>query len=139
MPKNFDDRLSIQLIAECDSEPISTKTSHVVTLDNHTGQALYDVTFAVRIVHWRPNISRLNISRAGVPAPGGGSLLHNSGSLPPGLSVKETFDLTPQGQAIRRTETIDTTGDWTLSANFPVTGLPPRRASRSCSYTVTVE
>jgi hypothetical protein len=138
VPKGFDDKLSVQLITECESDQIQTRSSHKVTLDNNTRQTLYDVTFVVSIDSWDRAHSRLNISREGNPPSGAGSLGQRSGALPADKSIKETFDLTPQGMG-RRTESISTTGDWTLSVNTPITGIPPgRRDSRSCEYSVTI-
>jgi hypothetical protein len=136
MPRCSDDRLSIRLICECNVEPIGTKSDHEVTLDNQTTQVLYDVAYLVCLAYWSTS-SRLEVSRQGSGQPASGSASWRSGSLPAGQDTKEVFELTPLGSS-RRGETVDTTADWTLSPNGPLAGIPPKRFSRRCDYTVLV-
>ena len=136
MPSCLDYRMSIQLICECGAESKITKTSHEVTLENHTTQTLFDVSFSVSIANWGP-ASRLNISKGSSQA-ASGSASHNIGSISPmGSYVKSAFELTPVGNGARG-EYIETTADWALSANSPLTGIPPSRFSRHCNYPVSV-
>jgi hypothetical protein len=130
MPGCVDPRLSIMLVCDCNANPVATTALHEMTIDNHTGQTLYDVTFAASIVSWSAG-SFLNLGTAGVATLRGGSLSRSN-------SLQRSFTLNANG---RGTETVATTVDWILSPNAPLTGMQPQRVSvpRSCRYDVDAQ
>jgi hypothetical protein len=135
MPGCYDNHLSIQLICACATNPVVLTASHEATLENYTGQNLYDVTFlAATLVLSMP--SRLAIAAPGAsPAP---IAAYSHGQLSPGTSAKVTFALSSVGSG-PRTETIETVADWALSLNTPLTGTPPQRFDRTCQYNISVQ
>ena len=136
MPKCYENRFSIQLISACAVDPILSRASHDNTLENRTlGSTLYDVTFLTAILQGSAP-SRLSVSAPG--AAGAVSVRRVHGQLPHGSSAKVTFTLSAVGSGFR-TETVSTVADWALSANTPLTGIPPQRYSRNCQYHVSVQ
>lgn len=131
-----DNRLSIQLVCNCSPQPVVAAASHEVSLENNTGQTLFDVAFRVTVAHWSAQ-SRLEVSPPGTQSSFGASAGHRSGSLPSHASTKEVFTARRRGSG-GGWETLETTGDWTLSANTPLTGAPPQRFSRHCPHDVNV-
>lgn len=135
MPTCHDNRLSVQLVCACATNPILSNASHDTTLDNHTTQTLYDTTFLASILLLSAP-SRLSISAPGTGAAASVRYLH--GQLSPGSPAKITFVLSTVRSG-SRTETVDTVADWALSVNTPLTGIPPQRFSRKCQYNVSVQ
>jgi hypothetical protein len=129
-----DNRNFIQLIAESQPDPmLPTGSNHTATLDNRTGQDLYDAQVTIGIPAPAGSLIALN-------SPGCAAWSHRWGCVPgQSTSVAQATVVRVNAPAAITREDITTTVTWTLNASQPLTnGHPTKVFTRHCPCTLTI-
>jgi hypothetical protein len=128
-----DHRSLIQLVAENKPDPIQASGStHTATLENHTGQDLFDACATI-------GVSASAGTMIALGASGGATCNHRWGQVPGGKrsSLPVPVLLTNRPPALVR-DHVSATVTWTLSASQPQNGLPSKTYKRRCHCALTI-